>query len=56
MKTLSALTNLFLLPGTITLSMLNISVESDGGVFRSMINMLFWGFIFILGALPFMLN
>jgi len=50
---LRGLVTLFLLPGTIVLSMLNISVESDGGVFRSLINMIFWGLVCVLVALPF---
>ncbi|MGB0908584.1 MAG: hypothetical protein ACPGVT_13935 [Maricaulaceae bacterium] len=54
MKFLSALTKLFLLPGTIMLSHLNVSVEQDGGVFRSLFNMIFWGFIGVMIVLPLM--
>ncbi len=56
MKLLKMLTALFLLPGTIILSLLGISIENDGGVFRSLINMIFWGFIAVMVALPFMFN
>ena len=48
------LTKLFLLPGTLVLGALEIEVESDGGIFRSFINMVFWGFFAVLGAVPFM--
>lgn len=48
------LTKLFLLPGTLVLGALDIEVESDGGIFRSLINMIFWGFLAVMGALPFM--
>lgn len=53
MAFLRFLTKLFLLPGTIVLSALNIDVKDDGGVFRSLINMIFWGFIVVIAALPF---
>jgi len=56
MALLRGLTKLFLLPGTLVLGIMNISVESDGGVFRSLINMIFWGFVGVLCALPFMLG
>ena len=56
MALLRGLTTLFLLPGTLVLNAMNISVESDGGVFRSLINMIFWGFIGVLCAMPFMLG
>ncbi len=48
MKFLRVLGNLFLLPGTIAMGLFNLSVENDGGIFRSLINMLFWG---ALGAI-----
>jgi len=54
MAFLRALSTLFLLPGTIVLGVLNIPVESDAGILRSLINMIFWGFICVMGALPFM--
>jgi hypothetical protein len=56
MAFLKMLTSLFLLPGTLVLSALNISIENDGGVLRSLINMLFWGFICVMAALPFALG
>lgn len=54
MAFLRFLTKLFLLPGTLVLSSLNIDVKDDGGVFRSLINMIFWGFVVVVLALPFM--
>lgn len=45
---------LFLLPGSLVLGALDISIESDGGVFRSLINMIFWGVVGVLGALIYM--
>lgn len=56
MAFLRALTTLFLLPGTLVLTSLNINIEEDGGVFRSMINMIFWGFIGVMVTLPFMIG
>lgn len=56
MTLLRGLTSLFLLPGTLVLGAMNITVESDGGVFRSLINMIFWGFVGVMCALPFMLG
>lgn len=56
MTTLRILGKIFLFPGTLMLNMLNVSVENDGGVFRSLINMIFWGFVCVMGALPFMLG
>ena len=54
MKLLHLLMKIFLLPGTLVLSSFDIEVESDGGIFRSLINMIFWGFIGIMILLPFM--
>jgi len=54
MKLLNIFTAIFLLPGTLVLKMLNIPVESDGGVFRSLINMIFWGVVAVMVSLPFM--
>jgi hypothetical protein len=42
---LKALLTLFLLPGTLALNAVNISIDEDSGMFRSLINMVFWGFI-----------
>ena len=36
---------LFLFPGTVVLNMIGITVEEDGGILRSFINMCFWGLI-----------
>ncbi|MEW7008766.1 MULTISPECIES: hypothetical protein [unclassified Lentilitoribacter] len=43
----------FLLPGTLVLKRLGISIEEDGGVMRSFINMCFWGVVFLWIALKF---
>ncbi|MEQ3746346.1 MAG: hypothetical protein ABNH53_08970 [Henriciella sp.] len=43
MPILKALAKLFLLPGTIAIHVVGITIEEDGGIFRSMVNMLFWG-------------
>lgn len=56
MKLLKLLATLFLLPGTLVLNALNIDVESDAGVFRSLINMIFWGVVIVMVSLPFMIN
>jgi len=54
MAILNGLATIFLMPGTLVLNSLNISVENDGGVFRSLINMIFWGFVGVMCAVPFM--
>ncbi|MDB2439118.1 hypothetical protein N9W89_10410 [Hellea sp.] len=56
MAFLKGLVTLFLLPGTLVLGAMNISVENDGGVFRSLINMIFWGFVGVIITLPLMLG
>ena len=56
MALLKGLAFLFLLPGTLALGALNISVEADSGMFRSLINMLFWGFVVVLFAIAYMLK
>ena len=35
--------SIFLFPGNLALRVVGISIEEDGGIFRSMVNMLFWG-------------
>jgi len=47
MTLLRGLATIFLLPGTLTLSNMEISNEQDGGIFRSSINMIFWGIILV---------
>ena len=56
MKFLNIIAQLFLLPGTLVLGMLNIDIEQDGGVFRSLINMIFWGVVIVLFALPIIIK
>jgi len=43
MRILETAANIFLMPGTIVLNALGITIDEDGGIFRSMVNMLFWG-------------
>lgn len=47
MPFLNVLVKLFLLPGTLAINAIGITVEEDGGIFRSLINMLFWGAVAI---------
>lgn len=42
-----------MLPGNIVLAKLKISEIEDGGIFRSMINMLVWGVVCIVLMLPY---
>ncbi|GHA94567.1 hypothetical protein GCM10009069_16880 [Algimonas arctica] len=56
MAVLRQLAVIFLFPGTTVLSSLNIAVDSDGGIFRSMINMIFWGIIAMFCTLPFVIR
>jgi len=56
MAILRFLTKLFLLPGTIALSALNISEEDDGGIFRSLVNMIFWGIFAVIVSMPFIVS
>jgi len=53
MKILRALGYIFLLPGNIALNAFNITITQDGGIFRSMINMIFWGIVAMFVMLPF---
>lgn len=46
---------LFLLPGNIVIRAIGITVEEDGGIIRSFINMMFWGILMFLISLPFVL-
>ncbi len=52
MAPLKILTVLFLLPGNIVLRKLGVSEEQDGGILRSMINMLVWGAVCVAFILP----
>ncbi len=53
MPILRAFAKLFLLPGTIVINALDVSVEDDGGVLRSFVNMIFWGILAVVIMLPF---
>ena len=41
----------FLLPGTLVLNKMGVSIEDDGGILRSFINMCVWGTICLFIAL-----
>ncbi|MEO1141103.1 MAG: hypothetical protein AAFW66_01965 [Pseudomonadota bacterium] len=41
----------FLFPGTLVLNKIGVSIEDDGGILRSFINMCFWGTFGLLFAL-----
>lgn len=45
MSAIKLLLDIFLLPGSFILRKIGISVEEDGGLFRSFINMCVWGAI-----------
>ena len=53
MPLLRALLTLFLLPGTLVINRIGITVENDGGILRSFINMIFWGVIGVFTVLVF---
>lgn len=54
MTFLRILAAIFLFPGNVLLSALNISVSDDGGILRSLVNMIFWGFIGVVIGLAIM--
>ncbi len=56
MALLRGLLALFLLPGNLVINAIGISVEDDGGIIRSTINMIFWSVLAFLIALPYMLS
>ena len=56
MAFLRFLTTLFLLPGTLALKSLNITEEDDGGIFRSLINMIFWGVLIVIISMPLIIR
>ncbi|KCZ90322.1 MAG: hypothetical protein B7Z22_12235 [Hyphomonas sp. 32-62-5] len=53
MKILKFLLYVFLLPGDTAIRMVGITLEEDGGIFRSLINMLFWGTILVPFTIAF---
>ena len=55
MALLRGLVALFLLPGNLVIKGIGISVDEDGGIIRSFVNMMFWGILAFLIALPFVL-
>jgi len=38
---------IFLFPGTLLINALGVTVEQDGGVLRSFVNMVFWGIVLL---------
>lgn len=48
------LSGMFFFPGNFVLQCLNVSIEQDEGMFRSMINMLYWGLMVVIFAMPWM--
>ncbi|MEP2943349.1 MAG: hypothetical protein ABJL18_09435 [Hyphomicrobiales bacterium] len=46
----------FLLPGTLVLNWIGITIEEDGGVLRSFINMCFWGVVLVWVILTFFVD
>jgi hypothetical protein len=50
---LNMFTEGFLMPGTVVLNKIGVSVEDDGGILRSFINMCVWGTALLLLALSF---
>ena len=56
MAILRFLAKLFLLPGTLALKSLNITEQDDGGIFRSLINMIFWGILIVIISMPLIIR
>ena len=50
------LARIFLFPGTLALGAIAITEEEDGGVFRSLVNMIFWGIFCVLVTLPIVIK
>ncbi len=46
----------FLFPGTVLINALGVTPEQDGGIMRSMFNMIFWSVIVVYFALIFTLK
>ncbi|MGI9402825.1 MAG: hypothetical protein ACR2O0_16325 [Rhizobiaceae bacterium] len=45
MSILRLLATILFLPGTLVLNRMGITIEEDGGIFRSLFNSCFWGAI-----------
>ena len=52
---LNLLLKVFLMPGDKVRQWMGISVEQDGGILRSFVNMCFWGTLFTLIAMKIFL-
>ena len=53
MKVLDFIALAFLFPGDVVRKYAGISIEEDGGILRSFVNMVFWGVIFSVVAFQF---
>ena len=56
MTFLRGLLALFLSPGNLVINAIGISIEDDGGIIRSTVNMIFWSVLALLISLPFILG
>ncbi|MCA0401369.1 MAG: hypothetical protein LCH38_11200 [Proteobacteria bacterium] len=54
MSIVRGLVHLFLAPGDLVRRQLGITVEQDGGLIRSFINMCFWGLIVVVLMLRYL--
>ena len=52
---LRALLKLFLLPGNLVIKWAGMTIEQDGGILRSFVNMCFWGTLFTIIAMKIFL-
>jgi hypothetical protein len=48
MKIINLIVSAIFLPGDIVIKLLGMNIESDGGIFRTMINTCFWGAIALI--------
>ncbi|MBL4599404.1 MAG: hypothetical protein JKX93_10580 [Rhizobiaceae bacterium] len=53
MKYLQMLADAFFFPGSYVLKRLDITIEEDGGILRSFVNMCVWGTVVLLIGLNF---
>jgi len=48
MRIFDLITKAVFLPGNIAIKLLGLNVETDGGIFRTMINTCFWGAVALI--------
>lgn len=53
MKVFNWIAVVIFLPGNIAIKLLGLNLDSDGGIFRTMINTCFWGAIALIGVANF---